>query len=100
MEPARGNDSLPFVCADSVVTRQHFIETLAILIGRFVQLLANLLHHPQVFLALGFVIALRLLNSFFVRQPKLFASRFRLFEGLVDLSILGYQRGMVAPPKY
>src|SRR5215467_3646987 len=96
MQSPRSDDLFSFFSTDTVVPSQNFIETMAILVGRFVQLLANVLDQPQVFLALGFVVALGLLNSLFVRLTDLFTSRFRCLEGLVNLIILVHQRGVIS----
>src|SRR5262249_483968 len=93
VQSSLGDDSFPFFSTDTVVASQNFIETMAILVGRFVQLLANILDYPQVFLSLGFVVALGLLNSLFVWLADLFTSRFRRLEGLVNQIKLVHQRG-------
>src|SRR5262245_46478043 len=99
MQSPRSDDLFSFFSTDTVVPSQNFIETMAIFVGRFVQLLANILDHPQVFLALGFVVALGLLNSLFVWLTDLLASRFRRLEGLVNLIILGLTCGLLSPPQ-
>ncbi len=96
VQAAGGTDFFFFFGTDFIVVRHQFVEPLAIFFGSFFQLLAHLFDHAQMFLALTFIVVLRLLNRFLVRNAQFLATDFGFFKSMMRLAKFTHRRRMFA----
>src|SRR5918999_2499092 len=95
MQPADSDDLLLLLSANFIVIGQNFFKPMTEFIRSFIQLLAYLLYHLEVFLSLCFVALLRLVYCLFVRHPNLVTVHFRFLERAVRLVVLAYNIRML-----